>query len=267
VSPDAALLESARRLGWASQHSRPARIAIVAASVAVVIEALYFLPGAIDPIQVGFVPVSPSTIPALVAAVAGGRRLLGRPRSQASARLFWATLTVALSIGAFSITMGRSATSVLGLLLAGLNEELVYRGAAPAIAAFGLARLGCGPRAAGIGGLAVGSFFFVILPGHVAQWNGWPDVAPFVAFSIISGLAVWRTGALLEVGIVHGIVNMINFTRIDGGIGSSGGVLVGLLVLTLVVAYVPSERSPDILIDLTPTDRGADPIVAEIDAA
>lgn len=248
---DVAVHETAGRLGWHSPESLRATIAICAAALAVVIEAWHFLwDFPFDP-HVGGVPVSPSIVPVVVILAASGGRLRGRARSSDSAKAFWVLTIMVLAVMTFAIG-DTSPTRSAGFVLAALSEELVYRVAGPALVAFGLARAGVAyGRALTIAYLLSGAVF-VALPGHVSQWNVPAFILPFIAFTILATLAVHRSGAILEIGVLHSVVNIVNLARANGTIDTGGGVMVAALLGLLVIAYIPAGgRHPDLVIDLT----------------
>ncbi|HUW02158.1 MAG TPA: CPBP family intramembrane glutamic endopeptidase [Acidimicrobiales bacterium] len=251
MSREAAIVGAARRFGWSDAETPGAQVAVCAASVAVVVEAASYLTGMPGQLFIGGLPVSPSLVPLTIAGIACGRRAFGSPRSPAAAHVFWAVCSLSLLVGGISLSVGRAPTAVLSLLLTGFVEEFMYRGAIPALAAFTLARGGMGARRAGVLGLVIGGACFVVLPGHVAQWDAPSDALPFVAFACLAALAVWRTGALLEVTVLHAVFNTLNISRIDGTSGSAGGIMLAALFAVLVIAYIPSSRETDLVIDLT----------------
>ena len=85
------------------------------------------------------------------------------------------------------------------------------------------------------------------------------DALPFAAFAALMAMAVWRTGALFEVALIHAVLNTLNFSRMDGTAGSPATVMLIGLFGVLMVAYIPSIFERDRLIDLT----GPEPEVRE----
>lgn len=252
MSRDAALLGAAARLGWSRVDGLAPKLALVGAAVAVVVEATGFLWRWPASFVIGGLPVAPSIVPLLVVAALTGGRALGRARSGDAARTFWVLSILGLAVGGMSLSTGREPTTVVALLLVGLGEEFMYRGAIPALVGFALARYGgVRPRTAGIVGLTVGGIAFVGLPGHVAQWDSAAAIMPFVAFAVLAALAVWRTGALLEVAMLHAVLNTVNIGRFDGAPDPAGALLLAGLMAVLVVAYVPAAAERDLVIDLT----------------
>ena len=253
-----AALHTVARLGWRSASRTPAVIAVCAAAVAVVVEAWHYTHGTPYPIRLGMVPISPSVVPVVVLIAVCGGRFVGRARSRGSARVFWAMVVGVIAAVTLAVD-GIGPLSSAGLVLAAYSEELVYRVAGPLVVAFGLARLGTPYRHALTVGYVVAGISFVLLPGHVGQMSGAAHVAPFIAFTILATLAVHRSGAILEIGLLHSAVNIVNVGRMTGAIGTGGALLVGALLGLLVIGYIPASRrrEPDVLIDLT----GDDPTV------
>ena len=251
LQTDEAVRNTAARLGWSSDRPLLATVAICAAALAVVLDASYFLLDLPFPLRLGGVPVSPSIVPVLVILAVSGGRLLGRPRSTDSAKTFWVLTLLVLAVVTLAIEgMGPSRSA--GFVLAALTEELVYRVAGPAVLAFGLARAGVPYRHALTIGYVVAGIAFVILPGHIAQWDETAYVAPFIAFTVLATLAVHRSGAVLEIGLLHSAINIVNLGRSTGAIDSNGALLVAALLGLLVIGYIPAGgRRPDVVIDLT----------------
>jgi hypothetical protein len=236
-----AALHTVARLRWSSPSHVPAVVTIVAASVAVVVEALYFLQDLPVSIRIGTVPVSPSIVPVVVMIAAAGTNLLGRARSTDSAKVFWSMVLVVIAvISSMSDAVGPASSA--GFVLAALSEELVYRVAGPLVVAFGLARFGLPYRHALTAGYVAAGISFIVLPGHLAQMDGAVDVVPFVAFTVLATLAVHRSGAVLEIGLLHSAVNIVNVGRISGSLGDEGSLLVATLLALLVIGYVPAGR-------------------------
>lgn len=254
---DDAVIGAANRFGWSRADSPAAQIALCAAAVAVVIEAASYLIGSPAQMRIGGLPVSAALVPLLIAGIASGRRCFGRARSREAAIVFWALCFIALVVGAVQLTTGRPPAAVLSLLLTGFAEEFMYRGAIPALATFALVHAGLPIRRAGLIGIIVGGSLFVVLPGHAAQWGTNSDAIPFMAFAALMALAVWRTGALFEVALLHAVLNIINISRLDGTSGSAGAVVLTGLFGVLMIAYIPSIFERHRLIDLT----GPEPVV------
>lgn len=235
-------------------------LALAAAAVTVVVEVAHFVARGLPAIPVGVINLSPSVVPAFGLLVVGGASLLGRARSDDGAKTFWALLAVVLTLTSTAIIRVDQLPSLVGLVLAAVNEELVYRLAGPALIAYGLLRLGMRLRGAQVIGYLVAGTAFVLLPGHTAQWTSAADALPFVAYTVLATLAVHRSGALLEVGLLHGTMNLINLGRISGLVGATGSVLVAAMVAILVLAYLPASapRRP-----LDAPNPGVDP--ADVD--
>ena len=246
-----AVRRTAGHLGWQSSRSPHATVAICAAALAVVTETWHYLWGFPFDLHVGGVPVSPSIVPVAVILTVSGARLRGRARSSDSAKTFWTLTVMVLAVTTIAVE-GMAPTRSAGFVLAALSEELVYRVAGPALLAFGLTRAGVRYQHALTIAYVVAGATFVVLPGHVDQWDVAAYILPFIAFTVLATLAVHRSGAILEIGVLHSVVNMVNLGRATGAIDTSGAVMVAALLGLLVIAYIPAGgRHPDLVIDLT----------------
>lgn len=251
ISGELAVRHTAGRLGWKTPRSPHAAVAMCAAAIAVVIETWHYLGDLPFDLYVGGVPVSPSIVPVVVILAVSGPRLRGRARSSDSAKTFWTLTIMVLAVTTIAVD-GMAPDRSAGFILAALSEELVYRVAGPALLAFGLARAGIRYQHALTFGYLIAGATFVVLPGHVEQWDVAAYIFPFIAFTVLATLAVHRSGAILEIGVLHSVVNMVNLGRATGAIDTSGAVMVAALLALLVIAYIPAGgRHPDLLIDLT----------------
>jgi hypothetical protein len=174
----------------------------------------------------GRVPISPALpLGILLACMVGLRRLGLDPANRHAWREFLVVSTVALVWAAYqyAVHIGGGAEAV-GLVLAALGEELVYRLAVLVVVGTLLARLtGHGWRnaedwgpVAGIGALLAGGVIFTLLPGHVAQINGALTALPFASLGVVLGYAVLRTGALLPAVVVHAFLNIATIAVLAG---------------------------------------------------
>lgn len=160
-------------------------------------------------IPVGGLDLSASLLPALALGLACGSRLLGRSSIRRAALGFW--VLVGLLMPAIAVLFWQTGRLELvpTLILAALNEELVYRLAIPAVIAAAL-RLGkVRPNAARIAGLAFAALWFCLLPGHLEQIQGPAGFAPYVAFSSLSAFIVYRSGSIVPMAIGHAIANLL----------------------------------------------------------
>jgi membrane protease YdiL (CAAX protease family) len=195
--------------------------------------------------SLGAVPISP-TLPIellLVAMVGWGR--LGLDRTNLDAwREFLAIAGAALVFGVweYSIHIGGFAEAI-GLVLAALDEEIVYRLAVLILVGACAAKLsgrnwrnaedwGAGP---GLVAIVASGVVFTLLPGHVAQMSDTLHALPFVCLGMVLGYAMLRTGALLPAVVVHALLNLATIAAFDGEISVA---LRTSLAATALVALV-----------------------------
>jgi hypothetical protein len=215
------------------------RLALVTAVAAVVVEALSFAEK-LPYVYIGGVAVAWTLVPALALAVACGTAIAGRQRSRPAALTFGCMVGLALiSTSTLLISRGHSAM-LAGLIVAIAVEELVYRLAVPALVAGLLHRFGVRSNVARIIGFVVGGAWFVVLPGHRAQWANAAAVAGFVAFATIAALVVYRSGSVLAAFLAHLCADLLTTLYWFGLISlhQRGLVLASVLIL-LVLAYGP----------------------------
>ena len=178
----------------------------------------------------GRVPVSPTLpIEFVLVAMVGWRRL-GLDRTNVIAwREFLVIGGAALLFGVwqYSIRIG-GPREAMGLVLAALDEELVYRLAVLILVGAIVARLsgrnwrnaedwGVGP---GLVAILASGLVFTVLPGHVAQMTDTLHALPFVCLGMVLGYAMLRTGALLPAVVVHALLNLATIAAFSGEISS-----------------------------------------------
>lgn len=182
----------------------------------------------IDMGSLGRVPISPALpLGILLACMVGLRRLgLDRPNIRAW-REFLIVSGFVLLFGIWRYSMyvhgGREA---IGLILAALGEELVYRLAILILVGAGCAKLlGRNWRNAedwgvvpGLVALLAAGLVFTLLPGHVAQMSDTLHALPFACLGVVLGYAVLRTGALFPATVVHAVLNLATIAAISGSI-------------------------------------------------
>ncbi len=176
----------------------------------------------------GRVPISPTLPIELVLAGMVGWRRIGLDRANLLAwREFLVIAGVALLFGVlqYSLHIGGFAEAT-GLVLAALDEELVYRLAVLILVGAAGAKLtgrnwrnaedwGLGP---GVVAIFAAGVVFVFLPGHVAQMSDTLHALPFVCLGMVLGYAVLRTGALLPAVVVHALLNLATIAAFSGEI-------------------------------------------------
>jgi hypothetical protein len=272
-------------------HSHPERRLVLAAmAMTVLAEVVVLLLRHEAVLWFGNIPVSLSLIPSAVLLFAvGPRRLMGHRLWTERPLAFWFAGLVALagSIAVYLTAWG-SVVDVVGLVAVGLNEELVYRFAAPVVIAAGLARAGLWPDHARTIGYVIAGIWFVFLPGHVAQMHSLGAVFAYVAFATVLGVVVMRSGSVLAAALVHTIANLLTFGLWGGSIEpTSRALLLGSVLGLFVIAFGRRGRQvddegevidlrepvapgrPDIVIDLrhrplAPTRHAADDIVIDL---
>ena len=172
--------------------------------------------------SLGRIAVSPALPLAVVLVARIGAGRLGFARSRARAwREFALGVGVVLGVAtlAYAATLGRP-VEALGLVVAALGEELVFRLAAVLVLGALAARLlgrpwrnprGWGP-APGFVGLAAAAVLFSALPGHVAQMTGPTSSVAFGSLALVLGYTVLRTGTVWPAAMVHAFLNLITIT-------------------------------------------------------
>jgi len=258
---------------WRSWTRWPFSLAaVIVAAIAVVVDVVT----AWEDVSLGAlgrVPISPALPLGVLLAGMIGLRRLGFDR--ANRRAWREFLVVGGFLLVYAVVMygtrtGRWSEGV-GLVVAALGEELVYRLAAILVVGALCARiLGRDWRNAsewglvpGVAALVVGSVVFSILPGHVAQMDGAFRALPFASLGLVLGYTILRTGALIPVTIVHALMNLATIAAMDGTTSSgSRSAFVAVVLVTLVIATVVAglrlgilRREPAV-IDLRTTDEG-----------
>ena len=193
----------------------------------------------------GAVPISPTLPIELVLVAMVGWRRLGLDRTNLDAwREFLLIAGAALLFGVweYSIHIGGFAEAV-GLVLAALDEEIVYRLAVLILVGALAAKVsgrnwrnaedwGVGP---GLVAIVASGLVFTVLPGHVAQMSDTLHALPFVCLGMVLGYAMLRTGALLPAVVVHALLNLATIAAFDGEISLA---LRTALTATVLVALI-----------------------------
>jgi hypothetical protein len=167
------------------------------------------LAGLIPGIPMGGLELSSSLIPALALGLACGSRLLGRSTVRRAAVVFWVLAAVMIPVLAVLYWQTGRLELVPTLILAALDEELVYRLAIPAVIAAALRLGNVRPNAARIAGLTGAAIWFCLLPGHLEQMQGLTGFVPYAAFAGLSAFIVYRSGSILPMAIGHAISNLL----------------------------------------------------------
>jgi membrane protease YdiL (CAAX protease family) len=136
----------------------------------------------------------------------------------------------------------------LGLILAGLGEELVFRLAAVvvlgALAARLLGRDWRNPRdwgaAPGFFALAAAAaVVFTALPGHVEQVTNPVTMVSFASLAIVLGYTVLRTGTLSPAVMVHALVDLVTLAAWQGA--GAPGLRVAIAAISLLALVAAAD--------------------------
>lgn len=218
----------------------------------------------------GAVPISP-TLPIEVALVClVGWRRLGLDRTNLEAwHEFLAVATAALLFGVIQYSLHIDGfAEAMGLVLAALDEEIVYRLAVLILVGAVVAKLsgrnwrnaedwGVGP---GLAAIVASGVVFTVLPGHVAQISDTLHALPFVCLGMVLGYAMLRTGALLPAVVVHALLNLATIAAFKGAMPPLlRSMLAAALLVALVLGTVVAGRRLGIfqrvpVVELGPAD-------------
>jgi membrane protease YdiL (CAAX protease family) len=215
-------------LRWTRLPLTPAMLVVAAITVAVDVGTAW---ADIDMGSLGRVPISPALPLGILLACMVGLRRLGLDRANIRAwREFLIVSGFVLVFGIWRYSMYVHGTrEALGLILAALGEELVYRLAILILVGAACAKLlGRNWRNAedwgvvpGIVALLAAGLVFTLLPGHVAQMSDTLHALPFACLGVVLGYAVLRTGALFPATVVHAVLNLATIAAISGTISAS----------------------------------------------
>lgn len=236
--------------GWADWTLRP--WVLVLAAVTVALDVVTAWTG-VSLGSLGRVPVSPA-LPLAAVLVASLRPAgLGwsRPDRVAWRELAGAVgLVLALATLGYAVNLGRPAEAI-GLIVAALGEELVFRLAAilvlGAVTAAILGRDWRHPRQWGTGpglvGLLSAALVFTALPGHVDQITGATTSVSFASLGLVLGYTVLRTGAIWPAVMVHALLNLTTIAAWDHqGLAELRVGIAGVALLALVAAAEVAGR-------------------------
>ena len=256
TAADVGLIDIANRAGerwnwrWRSWTRWPLSLPIVALAFVTVVVDVGTAWADVSLGTLGRVPVTPALpLGILLALLVGLRRLGLDPANRRAWREFLAVSSIALvyAMWSYAVHIGGTAESI-GLVLAALGEELVYRLAVLIVVGVVVAALLRRPwrnaedwgAVPGIVALIAGGVVFTLLPGHVAQMNGALTALPFASLGVVLGYAVLRTGALLPAAVVHSFLNIATIAVIVGDVSIemrtafAGVALVALVSGTIV---------------------------------
>jgi len=232
---------------WTRWHLTPA-ILVVAASVLAIDVVTAWRDITIG--SLGRVGTSPALPLGILLACMVGLRRLGLDRTNLIAwREFLLVSGAVLVFGVWEYAARIAGfREAIGLVLAALDEELVYRLAALIlVGAFSAALLGRNWRNPGDWGVVPGvvalfgsGLVFALLPGHVAQMSGTLRALPFVSLGMVLGYAVLRAGALFPAVVVHASLNLVTISALSGHVSDgwrasfAATALVALVASTIV---------------------------------
>jgi membrane protease YdiL (CAAX protease family) len=238
---------------WLRWTRWPLNGAIVAVAAATVAFDVFTTWRGVDLGQLGFVPISPTLPLEVVLVVMLGWRRLGLDRTNLVAwHEFLGVGTAAMLFGViqYSRHIGGFAEAT-GLVLAALDEEIVYRLAILILVGAIVAKLsgrnwrnaedwGAGP---GLAAIIASGLVFTILPGHIAQISDTIHALPFACLGMVLGYAMLRTGALLPAVVVHALLNLATIATFRGDMDPAvRSVLAAALLLSLVLGTIVAGR-------------------------
>lgn len=200
--------------------------------------------------SLGRIAVSPALPLALVLAaiLSGARRSPGPGSGQAwrEFRVGVGAVLVVATLG-YAVLLTRPAEAV-GLVVAAIGEELVFRLAAVLVIGALCARLlgrdwrhprqwGATP---GFVGLVAAAVVFSVLPGHVAQMTTVTRSLSFASLALLLGYTVLRTGAVWPAILVHALIDVMTLAAWQGSglalvrLATAAGALGALVAATEV---------------------------------
>jgi hypothetical protein len=209
--------------------------------------------------SMGRIEVSPALPLAvvLVAHLGAARRNAGlRPtRAWREYAATVGTVLVLATLG-YAVLLARPAEAV-GLVVAAIGEELVFRLAAVLVLGALCARLvgrdwrsprrwGSAPGFVGLGAAAV---LFSVLPGHVAQMTTATRSLSFASLALLLGYTVLRTGVVWPAILAHALVNVMTMAAWQGRgladlrLATAPGALGALVIATEVAGRRLGQRT------------------------
>ena len=203
----------------------------------------------------GGIPVSPALPIAGVVASCLGLSALGWGRAGLHAWREFGIVTGAVLLTAMvvaSVELGGPGFA-LGLIVAAVGEELVFRLALVVVVGALVARV-CGRdwrhveswgMAPGVCALLAEALAFSALPGHVVQIHGPETAVPFASLALLLGWVVLRTGAIWPAIVAHAVLNFVTLTiaRFDAPSTLRLALAAATLVALVVGADVAGRRT------------------------
>ena len=213
------------------------KVVLVTAFVTGLVEIAGLL-GILPRIRVGRLLLSPSIVPALVVLAMLGRRAAGRARDIDAAAVYWVTALAGICLSTILLDREGHLLDSLAIVLAALDEEIVYRFAVPTVVAGILLVFHVPSRPSRVVGLVVAGIWFVLLPGHRDQVHSAADVLPFIAFATLAAIVVYRSGSILATTATHAVMNMLTIIAFGGAMSqATRSVATAVLLLLLVSSY------------------------------
>ncbi|MFA5883951.1 MAG: CPBP family intramembrane glutamic endopeptidase [Acidimicrobiia bacterium] len=251
-TPDVGLAEFAERASerwswrWRSWTRWPLNLPIVLLALVTVVIDVATAWMDISLGSLGRVPMSPALpLGVALAYFVGFRRLGLDPANRRAWAEFLIVSSVALVWAAYRYSVRIGGTrEAIGLVIAALGEELVYRLAVLIVVGAVVAKLtghnwrnaeAWGP-VAGISALIAGGLIFSLLPGHVEQMNSALTALPFASLGVVLGYAVLRTGALLPAVVVHAFLNIATIAVLAGEVSVEMRTALALASLVALVS-------------------------------
>ena len=177
-------------------------------------------------------------MPALVVLAMLGRRAAGRARDLDAAAVYWVTALAGICLSTILLDREGHLLDSLAIVLAALDEEIVYRFAVPTVVAGILLVFHVPSRPSRVVGLVVAGVWFVLLPGHRDQVHRAADVLPFIAFATLAAIVVYRSGSILATTATHAVMNMLTIIAFGGAMSqATRSVATAVLLLLLVSSY------------------------------
>jgi CAAX prenyl protease-like protein len=194
--------------------------------------------GILPRFRVGRLLLSPSIVPALAVLAMVGRRAAGRARDIDAAAVYWVTALAGICFSTILLDREGHLLDSLAIVLAALDEEIVYRFAVPTVVAGILLVFHVPSRPARVVGLVVAGSWFVLLPGHRDQMHSAADVLPFIAFATLAAIVVYRSGSILATTATHAVTNMLTIIAFGGAMSqATRSVASAVLLLLLMSSY------------------------------
>jgi len=225
--------------------TKTGRELVLAASVATMVVEMAWLILDLD-IPFGNLVLSASALPMIGVILLLGSRGVGMPEETDRVVPFWIAMVAGLILGLALFARTGDALDVVGLLIAAVNEEVVYRFAVPLVITAALMVVRVPVRPARFVGYLVAGGWWILLPGHQAQTQTVADLGTYVAFAIISALVVSRSRALVPMSVAHCVLNVITFAHLRGDITTGSRMALSACLLFLLVGtYAWPEKADD----------------------